>query len=315
MKVLSTTTVAIIAGASSAGAFAPGAARTRASTCSSSSSRLQMNQVPFFASETEEKEEAATEVEEVAAAPAPVEPVSTVDTVAEALADAARVEAENAKLDALSTEEEIELMVANEMSKTKKASKLKNAAAGVEYAPWMRISEADEEKIRVVMKERTEARRKRQEQARDVTGNLFRDSQAQELSGTGLTYKLFDGDVELSWATKSERNTKGFTIKRRRAKTDEFTTLVSYEDYGPLASKGDEGGIYKYLDTTAGPGGWVYRITEEDTFGGSADICQALVEVETEEEQQAALFAAAGFGLFAVLAVVGGIMVDPMGGY
>ena len=314
MKVLSTTTVAIIAGASSAGAFAPGAARTRASACSSSS-RLQMNQVPFFASETEEKEEAAAEVEEVAASPAPAESVSTVDTVAEALADAARVEAENAKLDALTAEEEIELMVAQEMSKTKKASKLKNAAAGVEYAPWMRISEADEEKIRVVMKERTEARRKRQEQARDVTGNLFRDSQAQELSGTGLTYKLFNGDVELSWATKSERNTKGFIVKRRRAKTEEFETLVSYEDFGPLASKGDEGGIYKYLDTTAGPGGWVYRITEEDTFGGSADICQALVEVETEEEQKAAVFAAVGFGLFAVLAVVGGIMVDPMGGY
>ena len=314
MKVLSTTTVAIIAGASSAGAFAPGAARTRASACSSSS-RLPMNQVPFFASETEEKEEAAAEVEEVAASPAPAESVSTVDTVAEALADAARVEAENAKLDALTAEEEIELMVAQEMSKTKKASKLKNAAAGVEYAPWMRISEADEEKIRVVMKERTEARRKRQEQARDVTGNLFRDSQAQELSGTGLTYKLFNGDVELSWATKSERNTKGFIVKRRRAKTEEFETLVSYEDFGPLASKGDEGGIYKYLDTTAGPGGWVYRITEEDTFGGSADICQALVEVETEEEQKAAVFAAVGFGLFAVLAVVGGIMVDPMGGY
>ena len=313
MKVLSTTTVAIIAGASSAGAFAPGAARTRASTCSSSSSPLQMNKVPFFASETEEKED--TEAEVAAAPAAPVEAVSTVDTVAEALADAARVEAENAKLDALSAEEEIDLMVATEMSKTKKASKLKNAAAGVEYAPWMKISEKDEENIRVVMKERTEARRKRQEQARDVSGNLFRDSQAQELSGTGLTYKMFEGDVELSWATKSERNTKGFIIKRRRAKTNDFETLVSYEDYGPLASKGDEGGIYKYLDTTAGPGGWVYRVTEEDTFGGSADICQALVEVETQEEQQAAVFAAVGFGAFAILAVVAGIMADPMGGY
>ena len=44
------------------------------------------------------------------------------------------------------------------------------------------------------MKEKAEACSQRQEQERSVTGN---DSQAQELSGTSLKYKIIDGQVEL----------------------------------------------------------------------------------------------------------------------
>lgn len=66
---------------------------------------------------------------------------------------------------------------------------------------------------------------------------------------------------------------------------------------------------------TATPGGWVYRITEEDNSGNSADICQCLVEVQTEDEQKAALIAGVGFAVFAVVAVVAGIALDPMQGY
>jgi hypothetical protein len=67
--------------------------------------------------------------------------------------------------------------------------------------------------------------------------------------------------------------------------------------------------------TTVTPGGWVYRITEEDNSGNSADICQCLVEVQTEEEQKAALIAGVGFAVFAVVAVVAGIAADPYGGF
>lgn len=219
-------------------------------------------------------------------------------------------------LDALTMEEEIELLVAKEISKTKRMSNLRNEK-GVEYAPWMGISEADEGKIRSLMRERTEARRKRQEQERDVSGALFRDSQAQELSGTGLSYKIIDGgnEVELQWGTKTEINTQGFIVKRRAAKTNDYSTLASYATFGPLATKGKEGGIYRYLDTTATPGGWVYRISEVDKFGNEADVCQCLVEVETEGEQKAALFAGVGFGVFAIGAFVAGIAMDPMNGY
>ena len=216
--------------------------------------------------------------------------------------------------DSMTMEEEVEELVREELGKTSKMSNLRNEN-GVDYAPWMGISEDDETKIRQLMKERTEARRKRQEQEKSVSGNLYLDSQAQELSGTGLSYKVFDGEgVELEWATKSEVGTKGFVVKRRPAKTEEFEVIASYADWGPLQSQGPGGGVYRYLDTTATYGGWVYRISECDTMGNEADMCQALVDVQTEAEQKGAIFAAVGIAAVGVAAVVAGLTLDPMNG-
>ena len=307
MKVLSAAAIALLAGSSDA--FAPSASSKsitkRATTssesnrqpiCSSSTSTCLSNM--FFAQETEEKEE------------------ETIDNavIAEASADAAKAAAANAELNAMSIEEEVELLVEKELSKSKSMSNLRNAK-GVEYAPWMGISEAEETSIRNLMREKTEARRKRQLQEQDVSGNLFRDSQAQELSGTGLSYKIINGEVELTWATKSESDTKGFIVKRRAAKTNDYSVIASYSDYGPLVSKGKEGGVYRFMDSSASPGGWVYRISEADSFGNEADVCQCLVEVETEDEQRGAVIAGVGFGVFAIAAFVAGVAFDPMNGY
>ena len=124
-------------------------------------------------------------------------------------------------LDALSEDAEVDFQVLAEMKKGKVISNLLNSN-DVNYAPWMNISKDDESKIRQIMKEKTEARRKRREQEKSVSGNLYYDSQAQELSGTGLTNKIIDGTVELEWATKTKTNTRGFIVKRRAAKTEEF---------------------------------------------------------------------------------------------
>jgi len=239
--------------------------------------------VPFFAQQTDEKKDE----------PAPESIDDDVDT------------------STMSLDDEVEMLVAKEKAKMAKISKL-SSATGVEYAPWMGVTEYKEEEIRKIMREKTSARREREAQQKDVTGNLYLDSQAQELSGTGLSYKIIDGEVELEWATKSEKDTKGFIVKRRAAKTNDYSVVASYKDWGPLASKGVDGGIYRFLDTTVTPGGWVYRITEEDNSGGSADICQCLVEVQTEDEQKAALIAGVGIAVFAVVAVVAGIALDPM---
>jgi len=214
----------------------------------------------------------------------------------------------------MTLDEEVDALVQEEIKKTRKISNLRNEK-GVDYAPWMKISEEDEEKIRAVMRERAEARRKRQEQEKDVSGNLYFDSQAQELSGTGLNFKIIDGEVELEWATREERDTKGFIVKRRPAKTSEFEVLATYEQWGPLVSKGKEGGIYRYLDGTVSPGGWVYRITECDNNGVENDVCQCLVEVQTEEEQRAALIAGVGIAVLGVAAIAAGILLDPLNGY
>lgn len=217
-------------------------------------------------------------------------------------------------LDDMTLEEEVEQMTQEEVRKMKRASNLRNAK-GVEYAPWMNISPEDEEKIKQIMKQKAEARRKRQAQERSVTGALLMDSQAQELSGGGLRAKVIDGEVELTWATSSETSTKGFMIKRRPARTEDFEVIASYQNWGPLASKGPNGGAYSYLDSNVAPGGWVYRVTECESNGSENDICQALVEIQTPEEQRGAIIAAATIVTLGIAAVVAGIMLDPVGGF
>lgn len=211
-------------------------------------------------------------------------------------------------------EAEIERLVQQEMKKTKKISNLRNAK-GVDYAPWMNVSEEDEEKIRKIMTDKAVARRKRQEQEKKVSGALLFDSQAQELSGVGLKSKVIGEDVELEWATNAETNTLGFEVKRRAAKTEDFEVIASYKDFGPLQSKGSDGGVYRYLDTTAGVGGWVYRITECESNGRTSDLSQCLVEVQTAEEQRGAIIAAVSIGVLFAGLVVAGVLLDPNGGY
>lgn len=211
-----------------------------------------------------------------------------------------------------SLEEEVEEMVQAEVAKSNRMSNLRNAN-GVEYAPWMNISKEDETKIRSMSREKAVIRRKRQEQEMGVQGALLKDSQAQELSGTGLRYKVMDGpSVEIEWATSSEASTQGFIVKRRQAKMEDFEVLASFEDFGPLASKGPEGGVYRYLDSNVEPGGWVYRVTEREGDGSENDLSQCLVDVTTEEEQKGAVVALAALGLVAVLSVVAGTMLDPV---
>jgi hypothetical protein len=102
-------------------------------------------------------------------------------------------------VDDVSLEEEVEKLVQAEITKTKRMSNLRNEN-GVEYAPWMRITEEDELRIRKMMRDKAEARRRRKDDEAGVKGNLLMDSQAQELSGTGMRYKVINGnDVELEW--------------------------------------------------------------------------------------------------------------------
>lgn len=223
-------------------------------------------------------------------------------------------EAAPESLNEMTEEEEIDLLVEQEMKKTVKVSKLKTKA-GVDYAPWMNVSSDDEKKIRQLMKEKAAARRKRELEEQSVSGNLYLDSQAQELSGTGLKNNVIDGKVELEWATMEERETQGFIVRRRPAKTDDFSVIASFQDWGPLVSQGVSGGVYRYFDESVTPGGWVYRVSEVDSNGSENDLCQCLVEIQTEEEQRAGLIAGVGIGVFAVGALVAGVLLDPMGGY
>jgi hypothetical protein len=177
----------------------------------------------------------------------------------------------------------------------------------------MKISKEDEDRIRGIMREKAMVRRRRQVAEQSVRGALLQDSTNQELSGTGLKSKIINGNaVELEWATGAETSgTKGFIVKRRAKKTADFETLASYESYGPLASKGPDGGLYRYLDENVSPGGYFYRITEVDGATES-DLSQCLVEIETQEEQKSQLIALVGLATIAIAAVAAGVLSDPL---
>ena len=209
-------------------------------------------------------------------------------------------------------EEEVERMVQADIEKTNKMSNLRNEK-GVEYAPWMKISKEDEAQMRAIAREKALARRKRQMEEQDVKGALLQDSTNQELSGTGLKFVVLDdNNVELEWSTGMETTeTKGFVIKRRPAKTEDFDVIASYETFAPLASKGPSGGTYRYLDENLAPGGWVYRITEVDG-NTESDLSQCLVELQTPEEQRTQLIALGGLGAIAIAAIAAGTMFDPL---
>ena len=108
---------------------------------------------------------------------------------------------------------------------------------------------------------------------------------------------------------------KGFLVKRRPARTEDFEVIASFENWGPLVSKGLEGGTYRYLDDSVSPGGWVYRVTECENNGRENDICQTLIDVQTAEEQRGAVIAAVSIGVIGAAAVAAGIILDPVGGY
>lgn len=194
-----------------------------------------------------------------------------------------------------------------------KMSKMKTKS-GLEYAPWLNIDAKEKEKLRQIAKEKEAIREKQKQKELSLSGNLYYDSQSQELGGAGLNSKIIDGEVELEWVTRRETNTAGYILKRRAAKTENFEVIADFKSWGPLASKGPEGGVYRFLDTTTTPGGYIYRVTEVDNNGVESDLSQCLVEIETEEEQRNAVIAAVGIVVVAIGAVVGGLVLDPYAG-
>jgi hypothetical protein len=217
------------------------------------------------------------------------------------------------EVDETSLEEEVERLFQEEKEKTMRMSRFSNEK-GMEYAPWMNMTPDDEARIRATAREKAVARKKRQLQEQNVRGSLLKDSTNQELSGTGLQYKIIDTDsVELEWSTDSEPDTKGYIIKRRASKTPDFVTIASYETFAPLNSKGINGGTYRYLDENVGTGvSYLYRITEKEGNGDENDLSQCLVEIQSENEKRSQLLAVAGFGIAAIAVVAAGLFLDPV---
>merc|ERR1719353_414657 len=182
--------------------------------------------------------------------------------------------------------------------------------SGVEFAPWMKI---DAEAIAKAKKER-EARKAKQAMQALKSDSMLIDPQAAELgAGGGLKSSvLSQEEVELRWDTTDEAGNAGFIVQRRKGGGANFEDLESFENFGPLRSKGPAGGSYVYLDDTADVGTWVYRILDCDTTGERSAVCQKLVEIESESEQQCTLVVGGVIAGLALLLVAAGILSDPI---
>ena len=104
----------------------------------------------------------------------------------------------------------------------------------------------------------------------------------------------------------------GFKIQRRKARGDDWETITDYTKWGPLVSKGSTGGTYRYVDNTADIGGWVYRISEVEKDGNESDLCQCLVEIQSQGEKIQGIVAAVGIAAIAIGAVVAGVTLAPI---
>lgn len=91
-----------------------------------------------------------------------------------------------------------------------------------------------------------------------------------------------------------------------------FEDLETFEGFAPLRTKGPAGGSYVYLDDQAGVGTWVYRILDCDTSGTRSGVCQKLVEIDSQSEQQQTLVVGAAIATLAVALLVAGIFADPI---
>jgi len=182
--------------------------------------------------------------------------------------------------------------------------------SGVEFAPWMKV---DAEKIAKAKKEREE-RKARAAANRGQSDPMQIDPQAAELGGGGgLKSKvLSEEEVELRWSTQDEAGNAGFIVQRRKGGSSDFVALESFENFSPLRTKGPAGGDYVYLDDTAGPGTWVYRILDCTTTGTRSAVCQKLVEIDSNAEQTQTLFVGGFILLLAVAGGIAGTLADPM---
>ncbi|PJJ59173.1 T9SS type A sorting domain-containing protein [Hymenobacter chitinivorans] len=80
------------------------------------------------------------------------------------------------------------------------------------------------------------------------------------VSLVSFTAQALKGGVQLQWATATEDLSRGFTVERRAAAQPTWQSLKYLEAQGS-ASRGAD---YRYVDATAQPGTWYYRLRQTD---------------------------------------------------
>ena len=124
--------------------------------------------------------------------------------------------------------------------------------------------------------------------------------------------------MELSWSTDYEQGSLGYKVQKRAARSDEWVTVASYEDWAPLNSQVccvktdvplliDTYGLLVLFFCEQGENGGTYTLLDPDTEveanGRNTVLCQVLVEVQNRGEVVLQYVGAAGFAI-----LLGGLM-------
>jgi len=207
--------------------------------------------------------------------------------------------------------EEMEIRKEAQMIAKKTRSNMYNEN-GVAYAPWME-NQVDEEAYLAAKGIRAMRKKALKDEAVQQEGAFMStDLQRDEIAGSGLSYKFIGDEVELSWSTTIETDNVGYKVEKRAARTDEWITVASYEDWAPLNSKGPNGGEYRFLDPTSQLGDWIYRVVDVDREGRNTLLCQVLVELQSEGEKNLQVGLAVGFVAVMGAFIAAGAIIDPI---
>ena len=109
-----------------------------------------------------------------------------------------------------------------------------------------------------------------------------------------------------------EVDTLGYKVQKRAARSDEWVTVSSYEDWAPLNSQGENGGTYTLLDPDTELGDWIYRVIDVEASGRNTILCQVLVEVQNKGEVILQYVGAVGFALLLGGLATYAALLDPV---
>lgn len=183
-----------------------------------------------------------------------------------------------------------------------KARKMMFNENGVAYAPWI-SKQIDEDAIVDDL-----IRKENGDKSKKTTSILDR---GEIESSEGMKWRLSNNQVDLVWITGVENTNLGYIVEKRPSYGGDFQEVASYNEVSSLASKGPNGGRYRYSDPSTAAGSWIYRVKDCDAAGEQNVLCQCFVEVQTESENKSQALVAAGLGAFFIAAIVAGYALDP----
>ncbi|GAA3945781.1 T9SS type A sorting domain-containing protein [Hymenobacter algoricola] len=111
-----------------------------------------------------------------------------------------------------------------------------------------------------------------------TNGNFFTladQSRPLPVTLTKFALKALPTGVQVNWATASEPLSQGFAVERRSSATNIWQELKF------VLSKGSstQGAIYSYVDASATPGIWYYRLRQRDTDGTETTLPASAIKV------------------------------------